>query len=72
MDKKGNATYLRLPLSLESMIENQARKEGRSKNEMIVHLIARGLYFEKMKNGFDVEDFTSNFFFCEGQNGDEK
>ncbi len=72
MDKKGNATYLRLPLSLESMIENQARKEGRSKNEMIVHLIARGLYFESVRNDFDIENFTTNFFYSEGQNGKEK
>ena len=68
MDKKGNATYLRLPLSLDALIEKQARKEGRGKNEMIVHLLARGLHFSH----FDVEQYCTNFFDLEGQNGKEK
>jgi len=63
MDKKGNPIYLRLPLTLDSLIEKQAKKEGRNKNEMIVHLIARGLH----QSIFDVEEYTSNFFEHEGQ-----
>ncbi len=68
MDKKGNAVYLRLPLSLDALIEKQARKEGRGKNEMIVHLLARGLH----QSIFDVEQYCTNFFDLEGQNGREK
>lgn len=68
MDKKGNPIYLRLPLSLDCFIEKQAHKEGRSKNEMIVHLIARGLH----QSCFDIQDYCTNFFNLEGQNGKEK
>ena len=68
MDKKGNPVYLRLPLSLDALIEKQARKEGRGKNEMIVHLLARGLH----QSTFDVEQYCTNFFDLEGQNGKEK
>ena len=64
MDKKGHPVYLRLPLSLDALIEKQSRKEGRGKNEMIVHLIARGLHISH----FDVEQYCSNFFDLEGQN----
>jgi len=67
MDKKGNPVYLRLPLSLDSLIEKQSRKEGRGKNEMIIHLIARGLHLSI----FDVEQYCTNFFDQEGQNGKE-
>ncbi len=68
MDKRGNATYLRLPLSLEDQIDKQSRREGRSKNEMIIHLIARGIHFSR----FSVEDYCTNFFESEGQNCKEK
>lgn len=68
MDKKGNAIYLRIPLALEAFIEKQAKIEGRNKNEMIVHLIARGLH----QSLFDVEQYTNNFFYLEGQNRREK
>ncbi len=68
MDKKGNPVYLRLPLTLDSLIEKQARKEGRGKNEMIVHLIARGLHI----SCFDVEQYCTNFSDLEGQNCKEE
>lgn len=64
MDKKGNPVYLRLPLSLDALIEKQSRKEGRGKNEMIIHLISRGLHL----SNFDVEQYCTNFFDHEGQN----
>ncbi len=67
MDKTGNANYIRLPLRLQDLIEKRARKEGRSKNEMIKHLIARGLHF----SSFDVEDYTNLFFDSEGKNCQE-
>jgi hypothetical protein len=68
MDKKGNPTYLRLPLSLEAAVQTQSLKEGRSKNEMIIHLIARGLHF----SSFNIEDYCTLFFDLEGQNCREK
>jgi hypothetical protein len=68
MDKKGDPIYLRIPLTLDALVEKQARKEGRSKNEMIIHLIARGIHL----SDFDVEQYTSNFFELEGQNCREK
>lgn len=68
MDKKGNPVYLRLPLSLDALIEKQARREGRGKNEMLIHLIARGLHFSH----FDPEQYCTNFFELEGQNCKER
>lgn len=68
MDKRGDPTYLRLPISLNALIEKQAQKEGRSKNEMIIHLIARGLH----QSFFDVEQYCTNFFDLEANNGKEK
>lgn len=44
MDKRGNPNYLRLPLTLEAAIEKLSRKEGRSKNDMIVRLISIGVH----------------------------
>lgn len=57
MDKKGNPIYLRLPLKLETLIEEQAKKEGRSKNEMVIHLIARGLH----QSNFLIDQYCNSF-----------
>ena len=62
MDKKGNPNYLRLPLKLEASIEEQAKKEGRGKNEMIMHLIARGLHL----SNFEIADYCNSFEECKG------
>ena len=67
MDKRGDPTYIRLPLKIDSLVEELARKEGRGKNDMIIHLIARGLHLSI----FDVEQYCTNFFDQEGQNGKE-
>ncbi len=64
MDKTGNANYIRLPLRLAELVEKLARKEGRTKNEMIKHLISRGLHF----SSYNVEEYTTIFFDLEGQN----
>ena len=40
MDKTGDPSYIRLPTKLELLIIEQADKEGRNKNQMIIHLIA--------------------------------
>ena len=57
MDKKGNPIYLRLPLKLEALIEEQAKKEGRSKNEMVIHLLARGLH----QSNFLIAQYCNSF-----------
>ncbi len=69
MDKRADPTYIRLPLKIDSLIEDLARKEGRSKNEMIIHLIARGIHL----TSYDVEKYLIlNFFDLQGQNCKEK
>ena len=69
MDKKGNANYLRLPLALEAVVEELAHAEGRTKNEMIVHLLSLGVHIKKFK----IESYCStNFFDLEGHNCKEK
>lgn len=69
MDKKGDPTYIRLPLKIDSLVEEFARKEGRSKNEMIIHLITRGIHL----TSYDVEKYSLlNFFDLQGQNCKEK
>jgi hypothetical protein len=57
LDKKGNPIYLRLPLKLEALIEEQAKKEGRSKNEMVIHLVARGLH----QSNFLIDHYCNSF-----------
>lgn len=65
MDKTGNPTYIRLPLSLEVATEVLAQKEGRTKNQMIIHLISLGLHIKE----FRIENYcTTNFFTDERQN----
>jgi len=69
MDKRGDPTYIRLPLKIDSLVEELARKEGRGKNDMIIHLIARGIHF----SSYETEKyFMLNFFDLEGQNCKEK
>jgi hypothetical protein len=56
-------------LKIDSLVEEFARKEGRSKNEMIIHLITRGIHL----TSYDVEKYSLlNFFDLQGQNCKEK
>lgn len=65
MDKTGNPTYIRLPLSLEAKIEELSKIEGRTKNQMIIHLLSIGLHIKD----FRIDQYCSNNFFSEeGQN----
>jgi hypothetical protein len=68
MDKTGDPSYIRLPAKLELLIIEQADKEGRNKNQMIIHLIARGLHL----TNYRLADYCSSFFNLEGQNCHEE
>jgi hypothetical protein len=61
MDKTGNPTYLRLPRSLEAKIDELARAEGRTKNQMIIHLLSLGVHTKS----FRIDDYCSTNFFCD-------
>ncbi len=68
MDKTGDPSYIRLPAKLELLIIEQADKEGRNKNQMIIHLIARGLHH----TNYRLQEYCTSFYDSEGQNCHEK
>ena len=44
-------------MKLELLIDEQAKREGRSKNEMVIHLIARGLH----QSNFLIDHYCNSF-----------
>ncbi len=69
MDKRADASYIRLPLKIDSLVEDLARKEGRGKNEMLIHLIARGIHL----SSFNIQDYSfTDFQETQGHNRNEK
>lgn len=69
MDKRADASYIRLPLKIDSLVEDLARKEGRGKNEMIIHLIARGIHL----SSFNIQEYSfTDCLELQGKNRNEK
>jgi len=62
MDKRTDTVYLRLPSKLKNLIEIYASEKGLRFNDAMIHLMARGFYFQKCSEGFHIEDYTLNFF----------
>lgn len=62
MDKKTDSTYTRLPSKLKLLVHVYARENGLTCKQAIIHLVARGLHFEKMYREFHIEQYTENFF----------
>lgn len=42
---------LRLPQSLRDLVADEAKREGRSLNSQIIHMLTRGLIAEQKGNG---------------------
>ena len=64
MDKKGDAIYVRLPLSLEAKLRDRARKHGHTLSQQIVIDLALSQHVSE----FSIEEHTQNFFELEGKN----
>lgn len=62
MDKRGNPLHIRLPLRLEYLIREYAKKKGLRLNDAIIHLVAKGFSIEKWKDDFHIDEFTENYF----------
>jgi hypothetical protein len=63
MDKKGEAIYVRLPMSLEAKLRDRARKSGRPLSQQIVIDLATAQHLSE----FSIEQIIQNFFEIEGK-----